>query len=88
MSSIGTGDGDLAAFQLVKRYDLVFVVTRVIQLPVEGTVEISVDGDLVEEETDYTVDYSTGLVTFDSRPGRGRSHHRQFRVRRAGAVCR
>jgi len=65
---IGTGDGDLTAFQLVKRYDLVFEVTRVIQLPVEGTVEVSVDGDLVEEETDFTVDYSTGMVTFVVAP--------------------
>jgi uncharacterized protein (TIGR02217 family) len=67
---IGTGDGSLELFQLVKRYDLVFVVTRVIQLPVDGTVEISVDGDLVDE-ADYTVDYSTGLVTFGTAPAAG-----------------
>jgi len=65
---IGTGGSGVEVFQLVKRYDLVFEVIRAIQLPVEGTVEISVDGDLAEEETDYTVDYSTGLVTFATAP--------------------
>ena len=42
--SIGTGDGRSTAFQLVKSYGLVFVVNRIIQLPVEGTVAITVAG--------------------------------------------
>ena len=61
---IGTGDASTAAFQLVKSYSVVFVTTRAIQLPVSGTVEISVAGVLKTETTHYTVDYSTGLVTF------------------------
>jgi len=66
-AEIGTGDGDLTAFQLVKRYDLVFEVIRVIQLPVEGTVEITVGGDPIDE-ADFTVDYNTGMLTFDTAP--------------------
>ena len=64
--SIGTGDGSLAAFQLVKHYDVVFVTTRKIQLPVAGTVQIKVAGALKTETTHYTIDYATGLVTFTS----------------------
>ena len=61
---IGTGDGSAVAFQLIKSYGLVYVVNRVIQLPVEGTVAITVAGVAKVETTDYTVDYSTGLLTF------------------------
>jgi uncharacterized protein (TIGR02217 family) len=64
--AIGTGDGSLAAFQLVKSYDVIFVTTRKIQLPVAGTVQIKVAGVLKTETTHYTVDYATGLVTFTS----------------------
>src|SRR5580765_6768290 len=64
--NIGTGDGSVAAFQLIKSYSLIYVVNRVIQLPVEGTVAITVAGVAKVETTDYTVDYSTGLVTFGS----------------------
>jgi uncharacterized protein (TIGR02217 family) len=63
-ATIGTGDGSLATFQLVKSYDVVFVTTRAIQLPVSGTVQIKVAGALKTETTHYTVNYSTGLVTF------------------------
>jgi uncharacterized protein (TIGR02217 family) len=61
---IGAGDGLSASFQLVKSYDLVFVVTRIIQLPVEDTVQIKVAGVSKTETTHYTVDYSAGLVSF------------------------
>lgn len=62
--SLGTGDGSTSAFQLVKLYNVIFVTTRAIQLPVSGTVEISVAGALKTETTHYTVDYATGIVTF------------------------
>jgi len=62
--SIGTGDGSLAAFQLVKVYSRIFETIRAIQLPVSDTVQIKVAGVLKTETTHYTVDYSTGLVTF------------------------
>ena len=62
--NIGTGDGAVVDFQLIKSYGLVYVVNRVIQLPVEGTVAITVAGVPKTETTHYTVDYSTGMVTF------------------------
>jgi uncharacterized protein (TIGR02217 family) len=63
--AIGTGDGVDATFQLVKTYDDgVIQVTRIIQLPVSGTVEISVAGAVKTEVTHYTINYSTGIVTF------------------------
>jgi uncharacterized protein (TIGR02217 family) len=62
--SIGTGDGSLASFQLVKSYTEIFETTRAIQLPVEGTVQIEVAGVPKTETTHYTVNYSTGLITF------------------------
>jgi len=64
--SIGTGDGSLASFQLVKVYSKIFETIRAIQLPVEDTVQIKVAGVLKTETTHYTVNYSTGLVTFTS----------------------
>jgi uncharacterized protein (TIGR02217 family) len=62
--SLGTGDGSAAVFQLVKTYSVIFDTTRAIQLPVSGTVAIKVAGVLKTEATHYTVDYSTGLLTF------------------------
>ena len=62
--NIGTGDGATVAFQLIKSYSLIYVVDRIIQLPVEGTVAITVGGEETTESTDYTVNYATGTVTF------------------------
>jgi uncharacterized protein (TIGR02217 family) len=63
--NIGPGDGSTAAFQLVKRYsDNIITVTRAIQLPIEGTVEIEVADVPKTEDTHYTVDYVTGMLTF------------------------
>lgn len=63
--AIGTGDGVTAAFQLVKTYtDTVVAVTRTIQLPVSGTLTVYVAAVAKTETTHYTVNYSTGVVTF------------------------
>ena len=62
--AIGTGNGSLASFQLVKVYSVIFETIRAIQLPVSGTVQIKVAGVTKTETTHYTVDYSTGLITF------------------------
>lgn len=59
--AIGTGDGATASFQLVKRYGTVRPWTRVITAPVAGTVIVAVNG---VAETHFTVDDTTGLVTF------------------------
>lgn len=63
---IGTGDGVITEFQLQKTYsDMGGSYIRFINKPVTGTVVLYVD-DVVVDEADYTVDYSTGVVTFDA----------------------
>lgn len=72
--SLGTGDGTTATFQLVKVYGSSLQSwTRVITHPVSGTVLVAVDGIAQTETTDYVVDYSTGIITFQSGhiPGDG-----------------
>lgn len=62
--AIGEGDGETAAFPLVKLYgDL----AREIRKPVAGTVLVAVDG----APADFTVDTATGIVTLDEPPDEG-----------------
>jgi uncharacterized protein (TIGR02217 family) len=62
---IGTGDGATAIFQLAKRYGTAFNPwSRTVKKPVAGTVLIAVAGGAQAEGTDYTIDHTTGLVTF------------------------
>ena len=62
---IGTGDGASAAFQLAKRYGSAFNPwTREITKPVAGSVLIAVAGITQTAGTAYTIDTTTGLVTF------------------------
>ncbi len=64
---IATADGVETEFQLQKTYGSTYApYNRVINKPVEGTVQISVESNLKTETTDYTVDYATGLITFQS----------------------
>jgi uncharacterized protein (TIGR02217 family) len=66
---IGTGDGSLAEFQLVKRYGAAHApYDRPIKKPVAGTVLVAVDASPQTPGVDFDVDSTTGLVTF--RPGR------------------
>ena len=66
---IGTGDGETTAFQLCKIYRSgEFEYCRPIAKPVEGTVEIAIDTEVQREGFDFTIDYATGLVTFDRAP--------------------
>ena len=54
-------------FQLVKNYDAVSPgYQRIITKPVAGTVKIAIDG--VEQTSGWSVDTTTGIVTFDSSP--------------------
>lgn len=66
---IGLGDGSSSDFQLSKTYfsgnDR---YTRPITKPVEGSVKIGVSGVELIEGTDYTLDFSTGLVTVFNPP--------------------
>jgi uncharacterized protein (TIGR02217 family) len=65
---LGVGDGELAEFQLVKRYGSAHAPwTRVITKPVAGTVRVAVDGAEASAGTHFTVDATTGIVTF--QPG-------------------
>lgn len=66
---IGTGDNSETQFQLVKKYTSGSVTrTRNIRKPVAGTVLIAFDG-VVQATSGYTVDTTTGIVTFTSAPG-------------------
>jgi len=62
---LGLGDGEAAAFPLTKTYaDL----ARPIAKPVAGTVRVAVDG---VETTEFTLDETTGVVTFATPPAPG-----------------
>lgn len=51
-------------WQLVKRYTRGAKTTELdILKPVDGTILIAADGDLLVEDTDYSIDYTTGIVT-------------------------
>jgi len=67
---IGTGDGMATAFQLVKRYASgAQTWVRTIARPVAGTVRVALAG--VEQMSGWSVDATTGVVTFSSAPGAG-----------------
>lgn len=62
---IGTGNGSAATFQLTKTYGSSFAPwTRTITKPVAGTVVIAVAGVTKTSGTHFTVDVTTGRVTF------------------------
>jgi uncharacterized protein (TIGR02217 family) len=72
-ASIGTGDGVTQDFQLVKPYTSGAVtVNRTISKPVSGTVSVYVDSVLKTETTDYTLDLTTGVISFVTPPGVGK----------------
>tara|TARA_R110002073_G_scaffold303806_2_gene472286 strand:+ start:4835 stop:5461 length:627 start_codon:yes stop_codon:yes gene_type:complete len=67
---IGLGDGAETAFRLVKIYASgAQSWTRTIAKPVAGTVLIALDG--APQANGWTVNTTTGIVTFDSPPGNG-----------------
>lgn len=65
--AIGTGDNAETDFQLVKARGAVNSQSRDILKP--KTVRVALAGVEQSEGTDFTVDYSTGVVTFSSPPG-------------------
>ena len=66
---IGTGDGALCSFSLVKTYGARFApYVREIRKPVEGSVRIAVNGVEKVVGVDFDVDASSGVVSF--RAGR------------------
>jgi uncharacterized protein (TIGR02217 family) len=70
--AIGSGDGIATEFQLVKTYGAAFApYQRSITKPVAETVRVAIDGVEQVEGSDFTVDASTGVVTFASAPSAG-----------------
>jgi uncharacterized protein (TIGR02217 family) len=64
---IGEGDGDTTTFQLVKTYGAELApFVRAIRKPVAGSVMVALDGAPVDDG--WSVDVSTGMVTFDVAP--------------------
>ena len=67
---IGTGNGALTTFQLVKLYTSgAQSWTRTITKPVAGTVALALNG--VPQITGWTVNTTTGVVTFSTNPAPG-----------------
>ncbi len=72
------GDGSTRTFQMVKRYTVgaTAASTRDILKPAnDGNVTVAVNSVVQTEgsPTDFTVDYATGIVTFQTAPGNGLS---------------
>ena len=68
--AIGTGDGTATQFQLVKRYTSgAQSWSRSIAKPVAGTVTIALNG--TAQPSGWSVNPTTGLVTFAAAPGAG-----------------
>jgi uncharacterized protein (TIGR02217 family) len=64
---LGTGDGAESQFQLVKRYPSGSIVeVRTVTKPVAGTVKVYLDS--AEQASGWSVDTTTGLVTFGTAP--------------------
>ena len=71
---LGTGDGEAAQFQLIKRYvSGAASYVRPIKKPVAASVRVAVDGAEQTAGEDFTVDETSGLVTFATPPGEGLS---------------
>lgn len=67
--NIGVGDGTTTTFQLVKRYqDGGGSHVRSIRKPISGTIRVAVDGVEKTIGVDFTVNVTTGVVTFMSAP--------------------
>ena len=67
---IGTGTGSLKTFPLSKRYiSGAQTWVRTIAKPVAGTVRVALG--LVEQMSGWTLDVTTGVVTFSTAPGIG-----------------
>lgn len=67
--NFATGNASLTAFQIVRVYDSGgFSERRKITRP-KSAIKVYLDG--VEQGSGFTVNYSTGVITFDSPPGVG-----------------
>jgi uncharacterized protein (TIGR02217 family) len=65
--AIGEGDGERTAFPLVKTYGSAHApYARAIAKPVAGSVSIAIDGET--QADGWSVDTTSGVVTFDTAP--------------------
>ena len=67
------GDGSTSTRQIFKRYTVPSGAThdRNLHRIINGSLTVLVNGVVQTETTHYTVDYSTGVITFVSPPGNG-----------------
>ena len=70
---LGTGDGTITVFQLIKRYEggPAPDVVRNLTKPVEGTVLVALNSVEQTEGPDFSVNTTTGRVTLTPAPGAG-----------------
>jgi uncharacterized protein (TIGR02217 family) len=67
---LGTGDGATESFRLRKRYQSGSTIWwRPIRRPVSGTVRVALGG--VEQMSGWSIDLSTGILTFTTAPADG-----------------
>lgn len=67
---IGAGTGAQTEYQLLKTYSSGGItISRTVTKPVSGTVVVAVDGVSQTLGADFTVDTTTGLITFTTVPG-------------------
>jgi uncharacterized protein (TIGR02217 family) len=67
---IGTGDGTTSTFQLVKRYTSgAQSWARAITKPVADSVRVALDS--VEQSSGWSIDTTTGVITFAAPPAMG-----------------
>ena len=70
--AIGAGDGTTTAFKLAKTYAPgSYEFRREITKPVAGSVRVAVDGVEMAEGPGFSVDGTTGIVTFATTPAAG-----------------
>lgn len=66
---LGSGNGIQTEFSLQKTYQSgAYNYARPIGKPVADTLRVGVGGIEVQEDTDYTIDLSSGLITFTQAP--------------------
>jgi uncharacterized protein (TIGR02217 family) len=69
---IGTGDGTTKNFQLVKTYGGAFApYVRVVTKPVAGSVRVAINGTEVASGPGWSVDSTSGVVSFVNAPANG-----------------
>ena len=68
--NLGTGNGTITQFQLIKKYTSITTTTRTITKPVNnGAMKIYLNAVL--QGSGFSVNYTTGIVTFTAAPGAG-----------------